>query len=147
MESEEKSYQEQRRRLQADHAARIKECEDREAQAVLDKDRAIKQAQQELEDRLQVILRRHANELRLVKEAAQMELETWQANFKKQQMAELLEKEGAIREQCRRERDKEIESVIERLENEASENKSQMELSTENRIRLVWFLLWMSIIT
>lgn len=108
---------------------------------MLDKDRAIKQAQQELEDRLQVIVRRHANELRLVKEAAQMELETWQANFKKQQMAELLEKEGAIREQCRRERDKEIESVIERLENEASENKSQMELSTENRIRLVWFLL------
>lgn len=54
IESEEKGYQEQRRRLQADHAKRIKECEKREAAATADKERCIKQAQEEFEDRLQV---------------------------------------------------------------------------------------------
>lgn len=54
VESEEKGYQEQRRRLLADHAKRIKECEEREALAVAEKDRCIKQAQDEFEDRLQV---------------------------------------------------------------------------------------------
>lgn len=54
VESEEKGYQEQRRRLLADHAKRIKECEDREAAAITEKERCIKQAQEEFEDRLQV---------------------------------------------------------------------------------------------
>lgn len=54
VESEEKGYQEQRRRLLADHSKRIKECEEREEAAVLDKERAIKQAQEDFEDRLQV---------------------------------------------------------------------------------------------
>lgn len=54
METEEKGYQEQRRRLLVDHANRIKECEEREASALAEKDRAIKQAQDEFEDRLQV---------------------------------------------------------------------------------------------
>ncbi|CAG9773590.1 unnamed protein product [Ceutorhynchus assimilis] len=135
VESEEKSYQEQRRRQHADHASRIKECEEREAQVQLEKEKAIKQAQEEYEDRIQVLIRRHSNELKLLKEASKMESENWQANFKKEQNNFLLEKEAAIREQCRRERDKEIENVIERLENESSENKVQMEQSTENRIR------------
>lgn len=55
VESEEKSYQEQRRRLQVDHANRIKECEEKEAQVQLEKEKAIKQAQEEFEDRIQVI--------------------------------------------------------------------------------------------
>ncbi|KAJ8923072.1 hypothetical protein NQ315_001624 [Exocentrus adspersus] len=135
VETEEKGYQEQRRRLLADHANRIKECEEREAAALVERDRAIKQAQEEFEDKLQVVIRRHSNELRLLKESSQMEFETWQNNFKKQQNINLAEKEAAMREQCRKERDKEIEAVIERLESEASENKAQMEQSTENRIR------------
>ncbi|XP_066137389.1 calponin homology domain-containing protein DDB_G0272472 [Euwallacea fornicatus] len=135
VESEERGYQEQRRRLQADHATRIKECEEREAQALLEKEKAIRQAQEEFDERTQVLIRRQANEIKLLKEASQMEYETWQSNFKKQQLNMLLDKEGAIREQCRRERDKEIENVIERLENDASENKAQMEQSTENRIK------------
>ncbi|KAJ8959085.1 hypothetical protein NQ318_022342 [Aromia moschata] len=138
VETEEKGYQEQRRRLQVDHANRVQECEEREAAALVEKDRAIKQAQEEFEDRLQVIIRRQANELKLLRESSQIEFETWQNNFKKQQATLLAQKETAIREQCRRDRDREIEAVIERLESEASENKAQLEQSTENRINRTW---------
>jgi 5-azacytidine-induced protein 1 len=135
VESEEKGFQEQRRRLLADHAARIAECEQREALAISEKEKAIKQAQEDFEERLQIVIRKHANEIRLIKETASLEMESWQNNYKKQQTVQLAEKESIIREQCKRERDKEIESVIERLEAEATENKTQIEQSTENRIR------------
>lgn len=82
-----------------------------------------------------MLIRRQSNEIKLLKEASQMEFESWQVNFRKQQASILLEKEAAIRDQCRRERDKEIENVIDRLETEASENKAQIEQSTENRIK------------
>lgn len=64
-----------------------------------------------------------------------MEFEAWKNNFKKQQEKILTEKENAIRELLRKDRDKEIEAVIERLEIEANENKLQMEQMTENRIK------------
>ncbi|XP_008196572.3 LOW QUALITY PROTEIN: centrosomal protein of 131 kDa [Tribolium castaneum] len=135
VESEEKGFQEQRRRLLADHQARVAECEQREALALSEKDKAIKQAQDDFEERLQIVIRRHANEIKLIKETASLEMETWQNNYKKQQTVQLVEKESIIREQCRKERDREIEAVIERLEKEASDNKLQIEQSSENRIR------------
>ncbi|XP_064213466.1 centrosomal protein of 131 kDa-like [Tribolium castaneum] len=122
VESEKKGFQEQRRRLLADHQARVAECEQREALALSEKDKAIKQAQDDFEERLQIVIRRHANEIKLIKETASLEMETWQNNYKKQQTAQLVEKESIIREQCRKERDREIEAVIERLEKEASDN-------------------------
>ncbi|KAF7264042.1 hypothetical protein GWI33_000731 [Rhynchophorus ferrugineus] len=135
VEAEEKNYHEQKKRLQTEHANRMKECEEKEKELLIEKDKAIKHAKEEFDDQLQVVIRRHSNELKLLKEASRLEFETWQANFKKQQSIVLLEKESSIREQYRKERDQEIEKIIERLENEASDNKNQIEQSTENRIR------------
>lgn len=135
VEAEEKSYQEQRRRLLTEHANRIAECEKRENDVVIERDKAIKQAQEELEEKLQAVIRRHGNEIRMLRESTELEMEAWKNNYRKQQAMQLAEKEAAIREQCRKERDREIEEVIERLEAEASENKAQIEQSAENRIR------------
>lgn len=135
VEAEEKSYQEQRRRLLAEHANRIAECELREKNAGVEKEKAIKQAQEELEEKLQTVIRRHNNEMKLLRETTELEIEAWKNNYKKQQALQLAEKEASIREQCRKERDREIENVIERLEMEATESRLQMEQTTENRIR------------
>lgn len=56
VESEEKGYQDQRRRLQHEHANRIQECEERETLAIAERDRAVKLAQEEFNDKLQVLL-------------------------------------------------------------------------------------------
>lgn len=64
-------------------------------------------------------------------------METWKTNYIKQQNVQLSEKETHIREYYRKERDREIENVIERLENEATETKKQIEQTTENRIRRI----------
>ncbi|CAG9829858.1 unnamed protein product [Diabrotica balteata] len=82
-----------------------------------------------------VVLRRHANEIKLLKQSTLMDNENWRNNFKKQQATILSEKEAEMHELFKRDRDKHIDAVIERLENEANENKLQLEKSTENRIR------------
>ncbi|KAF2889772.1 hypothetical protein ILUMI_16401, partial [Ignelater luminosus] len=133
--SEEQNYQEQRRRLLTEHANRISECEERENAAVVERDRAIKQTQNDFEDKLQAAIRRHNTELNVLKEKTELEMEAFRNNYKKQAAAQIAEKEMQIREKCRKERDREIEAVIERLEMESNENKLQIEQSTENRIK------------
>lgn len=119
----------------AEHAARIAECEERESVYLTEKDKAIKLVQEEMMEKLQTVIRRHNNELKLIKETNELEMEAWKNNYKKQQVVQLAEKETAIKMQCRKERDKEIEEVIERLEMEATEMKRQMEEMAENRVR------------
>ncbi|XP_045477152.1 centrosomal protein of 131 kDa isoform X2 [Harmonia axyridis] len=135
VESEERNYQDQRRRLLADHSNRLVECEEKEAQAAAEKERAIKQAQEEFEEKLQAATRRHANETKIIKETAAIEMENWKNSFRKQQSALLMEKETAIRRECKKERDMEIEVVIEKLENEANKARTQIEQTAENRIK------------
>ncbi|XP_060523404.1 centrosomal protein of 131 kDa isoform X2 [Cylas formicarius] len=135
VESEEQSYQEQKRKLQNEYANRTKECEERETAAQLDKERAIKQLQKELEDKLQMIIRRHHTELKLVRESSQMEFQSWQTNFMKQQTSALLEKENIIKEEYRREKEKEVEALMRRVESDNGDFRAQIEESMENRIR------------
>ena len=56
MENEEREYQEQRRKLNLEHARRIKLCEEREAMLALEKDRLVNQARAEFEDKLEVYI-------------------------------------------------------------------------------------------
>ncbi|GJQ73728.1 hypothetical protein Trydic_g14062 [Trypoxylus dichotomus] len=137
VENEEKAYQEQKRRLQQEHASRLIECEEKQNAAIVERDNAIKRSHEEFEDKLQAVIRRHNNERKLLKETVAIETETWKNNYRKQQILQAIEKEAKMREQFKKERDKEIEEVIERLEIEANETKIQMEQATENRIRRI----------
>lgn len=119
----------------ADHASRIAECEEREATAVTEKEKAIKQAREEMEEKLQTIIRRHNNELKAMRETMELEMEAWKNNYKKQQIVQLAEKEATVMAKCRKERDREIEEVIERLEAEAGESRKQIEESADNRVK------------
>ncbi|KAK9731361.1 hypothetical protein QE152_g13702 [Popillia japonica] len=135
VETEEKGYQEQRRRLQQEHANRLMELEERQNSATTERDKAIKQAQEEFDDKLQTAIRRHNNEIKLLEETISMETEAWKNNYRKQQAIQIIEKEAKMRDQFKKERDREIEEVIERLESEANETKVQIEQATESRIR------------
>lgn len=85
----------------------------------------------------QAISRRHNNELKILKETTDLELEAWKNNYRKQQTSQLVEKEARMREQFKKERDRDIEDVIDRLETEATEARQQIEQTAETRIRKV----------
>lgn len=137
LENEEKNYQELKKKLNFEQSVKLKELEEKEVTLNCEKQKSIKQAQSEFEDNLQIIVRRHAQELKLIKENAELELETWKTNYKKQKSQEFERKELEIKEKYRRERDEEIESVIEKLEHESNEMKKQTEEMTEHKIRRI----------
>jgi 5-azacytidine-induced protein 1 len=56
-------------------------------------------------------------------------------SFKKDQATHISERESEIRNQYKRERDKEIELVIERLESDASQSRAELEQAVDNRLR------------
>jgi 5-azacytidine-induced protein 1 len=56
-------------------------------------------------------------------------------SYKKDQATYISQLESEIRNQCKRERDKDIELVIERLEAEATQAKAELEQAMSNRLR------------
>eukprot|EP00912_Choanoflagellata_sp_UC4_P001174 UC4_evm3s733 len=81
--------------------------------------------------------RRHKAEIKNMKEQLAIEKESWETMFMRRQDASLAEKEEAIREKVRAERDRDIEMVITRLEEEASTAQAELERQAESRIQKV----------
>ncbi|NXO71138.1 CP131 protein, partial [Phainopepla nitens] len=81
--------------------------------------------------------RRHQAQLRVLKDQLEMEKQAWEANYVKKEEAWLLSRERELREEMRKERDKEIELVIQRLEADTSVAKEECERAAENRIKRI----------
>ncbi|KAM4890392.1 centrosomal protein of 131 kDa isoform 2-T2 [Sylvia borin] len=81
--------------------------------------------------------RRHQAELKVLKDQLELEKQTWEANYVKKEEAWLLSRERELREEMRKERDKEIELVIQRLEADTSLAKEECERAAENRIKRI----------
>jgi len=75
------------------------------------------------------------NELKSLKEELELEKEAWILSYKKDQTKRISEWEMEIRNQCKRERDKEIEVVIERLESDATQSRAELEQAMDIRLR------------
>ena len=59
----------------------------------------------------------------------------WEENYLKKQDATLMSQEREMREQLRKERDMEIETVIQKLETETATAKEECERAAESRIK------------
>jgi predicted GIY-YIG superfamily endonuclease len=70
-----------------------------------------------------------------LKEALEIEKEAWMLNYKKDLATRISEHESEIRKQYKRERDKDIELVIERLESDATKSRTELEQAMDNRLR------------
>ncbi|NXB18328.1 CP131 protein, partial [Rhagologus leucostigma] len=81
--------------------------------------------------------RRHQAELKVLKDQLELEKQAWEANYVKKEEAWLLSRERELREEMRKERDKEIELVIQRLEADTSLSKEECERAAENRIKRI----------
>ncbi|XP_062502627.1 centrosomal protein of 131 kDa-like [Corticium candelabrum] len=86
---------------------------------------------------LEELERRHKSELRELNERLTIEKTAWQENMIKKQDDIFATRERELRESMRKERDKEIEMVIQHLEAETRHNQEDMEKTTETRIRRV----------
>ncbi|XP_029384140.1 centrosomal protein of 131 kDa isoform X2 [Echeneis naucrates] len=81
--------------------------------------------------------RRHQMEMKGLQERLDVEKQTWEENYKKKEEAWLLSRERELKEELRRERDKEIELAIWTLEEETSKDKEECERVADNRVKRV----------
>ncbi|KAM4691560.1 centrosomal protein of 131 kDa isoform 1-T1 [Rhinophrynus dorsalis] len=145
---EEKSLQEQRRRLYNEvseekerlnqQAARQRaELDDLRRQLEDNCTLATRVLKEEYEKSKEEQERRHQAEIKALKERLEIEKQAWEQNYMKKEEAWLLSRERELKEDLRKGRDKEIELVIQRLESEMSMAKEDCERTAESRIKRV----------
>ncbi|NXX99487.1 CP131 protein, partial [Centropus bengalensis] len=81
--------------------------------------------------------KQHQAEVKVLKDRLELEKQAWEVNYMKKEEAWLLSRERELREEVRKERDNEIELVIERLEADMSSAKEECERAAENRIKRI----------
>ncbi|XP_053939315.1 centrosomal protein of 131 kDa isoform X3 [Cuculus canorus] len=148
LEQEERALQQQRRRLYAE----VAEEKERLSQQAARQRAEVEELRQQLEASSLAITRmlkeeyakekeeqerRHQAEVKVLKDQLELEKQTWEVNYMKKEEAWLLSRERELREEVRKERDKEIELVIERLEADMSSAKEECERAAENRIKRI----------
>lgn len=74
-------------------------------------------------------------EVQELQERLQLEKEAWEENYKKKHSTWLAQKERELKDQVQRERDKEIELVIARLEEDSCSAREENEKVVEAKIR------------
>ncbi|NXI69690.1 CP131 protein, partial [Anseranas semipalmata] len=127
-EKERLSQQAARQRAEAEELRRQLEASSSAVTAALKEEYAKEKEERE---------RRHQAEVKVLKDRLEMEKQAWEANYVKKEEAWLLSRERELREEVRKERDKEIELVIQRLEADMSSAKEECERAAENRIKRI----------
>eukprot|EP00794_Sanderia_malayensis_P008773 gene8773-9710_t len=148
LEQEEQAYQQQRRRLYAE----VQEEKERVSQQMLKINQETAQGKQAVEEsyrqtiltmqeehgrRLDEVERKHNIEADSLKKQLELEKQQWIENYMKKQDTYLLSKERELKENVREARDKEIEMVISRLEQESTQARDETERAAENRIKRI----------
>ncbi|XP_073245130.1 centrosomal protein of 131 kDa-like isoform X1 [Porites lutea] len=148
LEQEEQAYQQQRRRLYAE----VQEEKERVALQAQKQRQELDEAREALEEshkksilemqtnhqrEISNLERKHELEVNELKERLDIEKQGWIENYMKKQDAVLMAKERELKEAVREGRDREIEMVITRLEEETSLAREECERAAENRIKRV----------
>ncbi|XP_036853260.2 centrosomal protein of 131 kDa isoform X1 [Manis javanica] len=79
----------------------------------------------------------HQMELKALKDQLAVERQLWEASCAKKEEAWLLRRERELREETRRDRDKEIELVVHRLEADMTLAREESERASESRVKRV----------
>ncbi|KAM4524861.1 centrosomal protein of 131 kDa isoform 3-T3 [Odontesthes bonariensis] len=148
LQEEELSLQQQRRRLfkevsdekerLAQLAARQRsELEDLRRQLEENSSLAGRALREELDKTREEQERRHQVEMKALQERLDIERQTWEGNYKKKEEAWMLGRERELKEELRRDRDKEIELAIWTLEEETSKDKEDCERAADNRVKRI----------
>ncbi|XP_067432955.1 centrosomal protein of 131 kDa isoform X1 [Thunnus thynnus] len=148
LQEEELSLQQQRRRLYkevADEKERLAQLAARQRTELEDLRRQLEEnsslagraLREELDKTREEQERRHQVEMKSLQERLDIEKQTWEENYKKKEEAWLLSRERELKEDLRRERDKEIELAIWTLEEETSKDKEECERAADNRVKRV----------
>ncbi|XP_063983556.1 centrosomal protein of 131 kDa-like isoform X2 [Diachasmimorpha longicaudata] len=105
------------------------------ARKTKDHEAAVRCISDESQEKIAKLMKQNEIEKQNLKETVSAERDTLMENFKRQQLVKFEMSEARIRDECDRERDRQIELVIERLERETREMKTNMQKCADNKLR------------
>mmetsp|Transcript_33985 Transcript_33985/g.102494 ORF Transcript_33985/g.102494 Transcript_33985/m.102494 type:complete len:795 (-) Transcript_33985:2400-4784(-) len=144
----ERDFQAERRRL-LDEQAALKAEGQREVARAREEARAEFTARRQADEAASLALKqdterllressqRHEREVAALKEQLAIEKESWEDMFMRKQAAQLKTKEAAVREELRAERDRQINMVIGRLEEENTRRTEENDRQYDARVRRI----------
>ncbi|XP_012263429.2 centrosomal protein of 131 kDa [Athalia rosae] len=135
LEQQESLFQDQRRKLIDDLEGGKKILAQEQQRLIAERDAAINLANSQCSEKINTLMRQNQIEKKNLQETLRIEQETWMENYRRQQNTKLEKMESRLRNECSRERDRQIELAIERLEKETLEMKTSLQQSSENRLR------------
>ncbi|XP_011306238.1 centrosomal protein of 131 kDa [Fopius arisanus] len=100
-----------------------------------EQDAVIQRISEEFQEKMAKLVKQNEIENQKFKETLSAERDSSIENFKKQQIMKSEMSEARIRDECDRERDRQIELVIERLEKETRDMKTSMQKCADNKLR------------
>ncbi|XP_061866727.1 centrosomal protein of 131 kDa isoform X2 [Colius striatus] len=137
LEQQEQMLQQQRRRLYAEVAEEKERLSQQAARHRAEAEELRRQLREENAKDKEEQERRHQAEVKALKEQLEMEKKAWEENYTKKEELWLLSRERELRQELKKERDKQIELVIQRLEAEVSSAKEECERAAESRIKRI----------
>ncbi|XP_047354936.1 centrosomal protein of 131 kDa [Vespa velutina] len=137
LEEQEEQFRTERIKFAEDLERERNRFDEELAKRDMEKDTIIRQTYTRLQKELEDEKLKHQAEKEALRESLQMEWTEWLENYKKQQIIKLEKSENKIREESQRERDRQIELAIGRLEKEARDMKTVVQQSYESKLRSV----------
>jgi len=143
---EENSYQQQRRRLYKEIEEEKERCSEQIQQIKREYDdrrsamessckQTVDSTHSDQLKQIEELQDKHDNDMKNLKEKIEIEKQQWIENYMKKQETYLLTKERELKEGVKDSRDREIEMVIQRLEQETALNREELEKAADNRIK------------
>lgn len=117
--------------LQLEKKKFAEELERRDAERDAEVQKVTKQCQEKVEK----LTRQFEADRKAMRENLETEREVWVENFKKQQSSKFDMAEARVRDECNRERDRQIELAIARIEKETREVKVSLQKSAESKLK------------
>ncbi|CAK9803347.1 Centrosomal protein of 131 kDa [Anthophora quadrimaculata] len=135
LEEQENQFKEQQTKLmeelQRDREKFGKELTKRDAE----KDACLQKIHLQYQQEAEILKQQHSNEKKTLQESLRMEWEAWLADYKRQQNLRIEQAETKIRDECNRERDRQIELAIERLEKDSRNAKLTIQQTFDCKLK------------
>lgn len=118
----------ERERLNSEIKAKEREFEGRKESILSERNNQIDQLRAEQKEKIREITEQHRNDAKSMRDQLEKDFAIWKGEFESAQKLREIEKENAIRTECRRERDAQIDSIVAKIDSEAQRHQQEYDL-------------------
>ncbi|XP_023290362.1 centrosomal protein of 131 kDa isoform X2 [Orussus abietinus] len=102
-----------------------------------ERDAALQHIRLQYQEKINILTRQYQNDKKILQESLKAEYESQMEHFRRQHNVKLEQSEIRIKNECNKERDRQIELAIERLEKETRDMKISLQQAADKKLRIL----------